>query len=188
MFSEVPHAPPPPPGSSQAQSVQVCRGPADGPELQHLGPHYSSTWGLYLTFPGKAAPWPVDDSGVLRRPKHSIALARGFSSFPKSLSQPVTHLQPPPPKRGSSELLRLLLRERGIWPLWFRQARLEPPPCSGGCKVLLEAWADSSLSHSWLRPWLFCVCSPFCALGTLGEVQLCQFLFKILKGLLSLGS
>lgn len=133
---------------------------------RHLGP---------LLHPGKLHPywrgrgsgqWQVNDSEALRGPKYPVALARGFSSFPQALSQPVTHLHPLSPKKGSSKLCHLLSgRGRLVSEV---QTRLEPHSALRSPKFfprfgwiprglifsrLVLALALSSASAAYSAPW-----------------------------------
>ena len=138
----------------------------------------AASWAFSFTLPGKAAPpaprglgvqpVQVDDSVVLRGPNAPSVWPRGFSSFPKSLSQPVTHPQPPPSRQAAQSCITDCERRGGIWPLRSRQASSQPHRALGS--PVFSSRADSQRPHFRVVGFglgcPFCLLSLFCTLGT----------------------
>lgn len=159
------------PNESEIQRCLSCPDPglipqcrfAQGPDealTQHVHPNYSSLLGIPFTFPGKAAPpvprglgvqpMQVDDSGVLRGPNTPSLWPPGFASFPKSLSQPVTHPQPPSTRQAAQSCVMDCEWGGGIWPLRSRQASSHPHHALGSPVFLSLGQIPRGLTFLWL--------------------------------------
>lgn len=120
----------------------------------------AASWAFSFTLPGKAAPpvprglgvqpVQVDDSVVLRGPNAPSVWPRGFSSFPKSLSQPVTHPQPPPSRQAAQSCITDCERRGGIWPLRSRQASSQPHRALGSPVFSSLGQIPRGLTFLWL--------------------------------------